>query len=335
MDNVFYTVNQALQRGENVVLCSLIASTGSTPRNAGAKMAVLCSGEAVNTIGGGLVEYQCLELAKEIHRTGMSQVKSYQLTQKESAELGMVCGGRMEVFFQFLQGTNAQHCKVISDICTLLASGEPAWLVLEIFDDGTWNMQLCQTESGLQHWMLCDEKMLQSCTKATLLKGEPRIYIEPLKYGGTLYIFGGGHVSQALVPLAHHVAFPTVVFEDRLDFAQPELFPGADKVICGDFMDIGAQVSITNHDYVVVMTRGHGADFEVLRQIIPMKPYYLGCIGSRKKHAVVRERLWSAGITQEQTACIESPIGLEIGAQTPEEIAVSIVAQLIQYRARQ
>ena len=143
----------------------------------------------------------------------------------------------------------------------------------------------------------------------------------------------GGHVSRALVPVLSSVGFRPVVYDDRPEFADPALFPAAEGVLCGDFTDLARQVTVTADDYVVVMTRGHQADYEVITQVLRSGARYLGCIGSKRKLALCRDRLLQAGFTPEEYARLHAPIGLAIGAQTPEEIAVSVAAEMIAVRA--
>ena len=158
-------------------------------------------------------------------------------------------------------------------------------------------------------------------------------FVEQLQHPGQVYIFGGGHVAQALVPVLTPLDFPCVVVEDRAEFARRELFPTAREVRLAEFSDPAVYAAITEDDYLCIMTRGHQADYEVLEQTLRSGVKYLGCIGSRRKLALCRERLLAAGFTAEEYAAVHAPIGLPIGAETPEEIAVSVTAQLIAVRA--
>ena len=155
----------------------------------------------------------------------------------------------------------------------------------------------------------------------------------PAVRGGKVYIFGGGHVSQALVPAIAAVGFRPVVYDDRPEFADPALFPRAEAALCGPFTALSEQVCVTPDDYVVIMTRGHQADYEVLTQTLRSGAKYIGCIGSKKKLSICRDRLLAAGFTAEEYARVHAPIGLAIGAETPEEIAVSVTAEMIAVRA--
>ena len=159
------------------------------------------------------------------------------------------------------------------------------------------------------------------------------IYTESICRAGKVYIFGGGHVGKALVPVLHYVGFTVVVYDDRPALAVQENYPAAAEVICGSFADIFAQVRLTADDYAVIMTPGHQADYEVLRQVLGTQATYIGCIGSHRKVEMTRERLLADGFTPAQLDTVHSPIGLAIKAETPEEIAISIAAEMIAHRA--
>ena len=151
---------------------------------------------------------------------------------------------------------------------------------------------------------------------------------------GRVYIFGGGHVAQALEPVLTGVGFRCVVMDDRPDFTRRELFPTAEEVKLIDFRNIAASVNITADDYVCVMTRGHAYDSVVQSQVLPLRPYYVGVIGSRAKTAAVRRQLIEEfGVAEADIDRVHTPIGLAIGAETPAEIAISIAAEMIKSRA--
>lgn len=158
-------------------------------------------------------------------------------------------------------------------------------------------------------------------------------YVEPLVQSGTAYVFGGGHVAQELVPVLKKVGFRCVIMDDREMFANRQVFPDADQVIVGDMERIGDYVSIRPQDYVCVMTRGHQFDYYVQKQALALKPCYLGVMGSKNKIRVVTERLLEDGFSNEEIKACHMPIGLGIHAETPQEIAVSVAAEMISVRA--
>ena len=275
----------ALSRGERVVLCSILASSGSVPRGAGAKMAVFEDDRVLGTIGGGAVERLSIQRAQDALKNGGSnELKSYNLHPSEVASTGMICGGAVTVYFQFFAREEIPQDKVD------YFSAKAVW------KDG--------------------------------------IYVEPLCHAGSVYIFGGGHVGRALVPVLATVGFRVVMYDNREELAKKENYPMASEVIFGSFSDISGKVALTANDYAVVMTPGHQADYEILSQVLKSSATYIGCIGSRTKVAKTRERLKGDGYTEGDIARVHAPIGLPILAETPEEIAISIAAEMIEHRAR-
>ena len=158
--------------------------------------------------------------------------------------------------------------------------------------------------------------------------------MEPLTRAEIVYVFGGGHVSAELVPLLAHVGFSVAVYEDRAEFGNAERFPDAVRIIRAPFEEAGTRISITPDDAIVIMTRGHQGDFVVLEQMLRTQAGYIGVIGSRHKIAATNRRLIETGIPETALGRIHTPIGLDIGAETPAEIAISIAAELIAHRAQ-
>ena len=149
-----------------------------------------------------------------------------------------------------------------------------------------------------------------------------------------VYIFGAGHVSKELSKMLHYVDFETVIWDDRVDFANAERFEYSKEIICDQYNGILNKVSIKNDDFAVVMTRGHVSDYEVTKQLLNVNLKYIGVIGSSNKIKVMREKLLKDGFEKEKIDSICMPIGVQIGAETPEEIAVSIVSEIILFRSR-
>ena len=158
-------------------------------------------------------------------------------------------------------------------------------------------------------------------------------FVEPIVRAGRVYLFGAGHVGRALAPVLRYVGFEVTVYDNRAELANAEHFPMAHEIIVGDFCRIFEKVSLTADDYAVVMTPGHQADYEILEQVLRTPASYIGCIGSRKKVALTREKLAAAGFSQQDIDRVHAPIGLPILAETPEEIAISVAAEMIRHRA--
>lgn len=163
---------------------------------------------------------------------------------------------------------------------------------------------------------------------------DPGDFVKEFKLASTAYIFGGGHVAYALEPVLRHVDFRTIVIDDREEYANPQRYPHADETIVVENFDHAFDAIKPDEDaYIIIVTRGHRGDLQVLRQALKAPHAYLGMIGSRRKNRLLYDALLQEGFHEEDFEEIYSPIGLDIGSETPEEIAISIVAEIIQVRA--
>lgn len=201
-------------------------------------------------------------------------------------------------------------------------------------------------EGSLTHEFMLDEKRKElgalemGCGGDAVIQidyisaADPGSIVEDIKTKDRAYIFGGGHVAKALDPVLRHVDFDTYIIDDRAEYANRERFPeAAETIVCSDFDHCFDEIEPDENSYIIIVTRGHKGDLTVLRQAL-QKPYaYLGMIGSRRKNGLLFDQLRSEGVSEETLNQIHAPIGLEIGSETPEEIGVSIAAEMIQVRA--
>jgi len=164
--------------------------------------------------------------------------------------------------------------------------------------------------------------------------GEMKVFIDILQPKEEVLIFGAGHIAACVSKLAKTVGFKVTIIDDRKEFANQDRFPEADEIIAEDTEKALTHLNITPSTYIIVLTRGHLKDEEVLSSVTRSNAAYIGMIGSRKKNATVFQHLEEQGISQDELAKVYAPIGIDIKAQTPEEIAVSIVAEIIQVRRK-
>ena len=168
--------------------------------------------------------------------------------------------------------------------------------------------------------------------KGMICGGVAKVYIEPIIPTSTLYIFGGGHISFFLSRISKILGFQVVVIDDRNEYANPERFPEADRTIGDDYSRVFSQITVNKFSYIVIVTRGHAHDQIVLEWAITTDAKYIGMIGSRNKIKKVYNNLMAKGVLEAKLKQVHAPIGLDIKAETPEEIAVSIMAEIIQVR---
>lgn len=336
MKTLFDALTACLTAGQGAVLCSITASSGSTPRGPGAKMLVPADGESIGTIGGGAVEYRALQLARQLLAEKRSDFASYRLSAGETADIGMICGGDVRVYFQYFDPDRRSCLPVLQAVMELLGGAEAAWLVTVIEPEGGWRMGVFDRRRGLRFLPDIPTEAVEPLLgrRGVLAEGSPALYVEPLNRAGTVYLFGAGHVGQALTHILALADFRVVVWDERPHAAKKELLPGAAEVLCGPYAGALEKLPpLTADDYVVIMTPGHQADYNMLAQVLPTPVRYIGCIGSRKKIAATREKLLSAGFSAAEIDRVYAPIGLPIGGDTPAEVAVSVAAQMIACRA--
>lgn len=333
MREMFHRISEKLSSGEDLVLVTVIASSGATPRGAGARMLVGREGRICGTIGGGAVEYRSEQMAARVLADKQSFEHGFNLTKDDVQKLGMICGGAVTVFFGFLEAGDRQTLDIARKAEEYFAAGRNLWLISDIAHDG--RIGLFTQEDGYVGIDAPDWLRDQLGRHPSRIQRDGRdLYAEQINSSGRVYVFGCGHVAQELVPVLAHVGFRCVALDDRPEFARKELFPDAEDVILCDFERLSESITVTEEDYVCVMTRGHAFDAVVQAQMLMTDACYIGVIGSARKKAGVYQRLKEEyGFADEVFSRITSPIGLPIKAETPAEIAVSIAAQMIEFRA--
>lgn len=321
---------QALEKGEPVELVSILKSSGSTPRRAGAMMAVFPGGRSSGTIGGGNVEYEAQNFARTLLDKHSDAVRHFRFLPGDAANLGMVCGGDVTLLFHYFPAGSYRGIAVFQDLIKIASRNVNVWFLQRVQYERVTDFGIAGS-FGVRHLSKAPGNLKELLSEKTSFNGT--WFTVPIARAGRTFLFGGGHVSQALVPVLASVGFRPTVFDDRPEFADPARFPMAEEVLCGDFLSLGEEITISPDDYVVVMTRGHQADFEVLTQVLRSGAKYIGCIGSKRKLAICRNQLLAQGFTAAEYDRIHAPIGLPIGSETPEEIAISIAAEMIAVRA--
>ena len=311
-----------LQANRPCVLATIVERVGHAPRGAGTSMLVLVSGVLTGTVGGGSLEFRVRQDALSLLTSGDSLLKRYSIhTDDPNAHAGEVT----ILFRTILVEAGVSLCARMRNA---LETGDRAYLVCEISQERAAESEVFSTPELLSRCNL-------SCPPdhAVLTQGEPRFLIEPLLPAPRVILFGGGHVAQCMARQLDLLEYRTWVVEDREAFACSSLFPAAERVILSEYSRAEAQLDLKSRDRAIVMSRGHETDFEILRWLIKVDLEYIGCIGSKKKIALLREKLLAEGISQERIDRLHAPIGLPIGAETPAEIAVSVAAELIQLSA--
>lgn len=313
-----------IEQNEPFALASVVQSTGSTPRSSGAKMAVRRDGSIVGTVGGGLAEAMACKKGEMLldKGDGAAELMFVDMTEELAANSDMICGGGLSILLETVE-PNGPGAAAYRELDGLLRKGVCSVLSTR-----------CEETNSLRavnHIVLKEE--VADATRFE--KGDmDLLFLEPFVPPAPLFIFGAGHVSLFTARVGAMVGFRTVVLDDREDFANRDRFPDVDEVVvlpsfdgCCDKLGVGKDA------FIVVVTRGHMHDRNVLAEALRTNARYVGMIGSKKKRDKIYDSLLADGFTQADIDRCHCPIGLTIGAQTPEEIGVSIGAELIMARA--
>ena len=299
MNDVFAEILRLKQQGQRAALCTIISSKGSLPMSGKAKMLVCGDGTMVGTVGGGCLEADVWAEAQRVIKGDISKIAAFILTEQHAGESGLNCGGKVEIFIEPVVPSRMDG--VFEEIARIRARGEKGAIATVI-------------SSRIPAAM-------KDKAKLVLRMAVP-----------TLYLFGGGHVSLQIATVAKLVGFKIVVLDDRPAFANQERFPMANETRVEDLTTAFERLNIDDQSYIVAVTRGHQADEPVIEQAIRTNARYIGMIGSKRKISRMWKKLIERGGDPQRLAEVHAPIGLEIGADNPQEIAVCIVAQLIQVR---
>jgi xanthine dehydrogenase accessory factor len=343
MKKIIDATIQMLEENRPVVWATVVSQEGSAPRSSGSRMIISEGHISLGSIGGGTLEAETIEAADILLEEKGDQLLSFSLTGKEVAAAGMICGGNVQVY---LERITADALPFLKEFSTSFSRLDGVLFVTEIgkestvFNDCHLLLARGKVISGELTVPAAVEDHLPSVEKGRVpvllpLTGkEHQIYFEPIELPSTLYLFGGGHISLDLAWIAHRLGDEIIVVDDREEFANRERFPMATHLLVQAFDTALERITFGPHDDVVIVTRGHMYDLEILRQALKSSPRYIGMIGSRRKNRMIFEKLLEEGISQSQLDQVHAPIGLKIQAETPAEIAVSIVAELIQTRAQ-
>lgn len=330
MSSELIEIYQTVEKRIPIVVATVINSRGSTPRTAGSKMIVYGDGQISGSIGGGPIERDAIERALLVIDSKRGEIISYDLRKDGlSNDLDLICGGQMEVMLEYVD-TCRENELLYGTVRQKVEKEEPF----------LWKVLIKEVDGGIEL-----ERDIQEVTgkagtknlKASLHKSvEGLVFVEPVPPSQTAYIVGAGHVSREIAKLTIQIGIKTLIFDDRTSFANESRFPEADGIyVCPEYAKIFAPFEITLNSYIIIVTRGHSYDKEVLRQALKTGAGYIGMMGSRKKRTTIYDALMAEGFDSEELDRVHCPIGLPINAETPAELAVSIVAELIDHRACQ
>ena len=348
MEPVFRAAVEELNQERPVAVATVVRTSGSTPQKPGAKLLVRADGSGVGTLGGGCVEGDIWFAAQELmKRGGAAEMRDYQLNEDLAAQDGLVCGGTMYFLIDPIRQAG-DYLDFAGEVVAAYEGGKPVAIAnlmaapqgtsfrvgdkMLIREDGSNVGTLGDEQLDRQAGRRARELMAMGKNDYVVTDDGVEYFIEAFTTPPTLVLVGGGHVSNAIAPVAKSVGFRLYVVDDREEFANAERFPEAEIVRSGEYAETIRGLPINANTFVVVATRGHRYDDAALAAAMETPASYVGLLGSRRKTILIYEELLQRGWPIERVKAVHAPIGLDIGGRTPEEIAISIMGEILAFR---
>jgi xanthine dehydrogenase accessory factor len=303
MHDLLHTIDLWRARGNAVALATIVGTGGSAPRPLGARMAVSSDGQIAGSVSGGCVEGAVVEIAMQVMEDGQPQLVHFGISDQAAWDVGLMCGGEIDVFVEKLDAR-------FDEIVARMRASQ------------TFRLDTAIRGAGIGQKTLSDPS-------APAPAPSPDVFSELIAPPPALYIAGASHIAIALVTIAQMLGYRVTVIDPRQAFATPARFAHADALWIDYPQNVLKPEMLNSNSCVAVLTHDPKVDDPALLVAVKSNARYIGALGSRRTHANRVERLKKAGVTDEQLARIHAPIGLPIGARTPEEIAVAVAAEMV------
>jgi xanthine dehydrogenase accessory factor len=347
----FITILQEwVQQSKQAALATVVNVAGSSPRPLGAKMIVSPESEMHGSVSGGCVETSVLERALNCMESGKPELLHFGIPEEVPWSVGLACGGEIDVLMEPLFHPNCPHglnLELFNHMVDFIKREQPFVLASvisqarlaekELFDSGGKQIQIAKTGWGYllnpsAIISVVEHGQCQQMTIKTSDNSQITVFLEPVLPLPRLVIVGAVHIAASLVNYARELGYKTIVIDPRSTFLTPQRFPHADELIPAWPQDCLSQWNIRKEDCVVVISHDEKIDLPALQYALTTTSSYIGLLGSLKTREERFDALREMGITESQLARIHAPIGLNIKAKTPEEIAISIMAEIIACR---
>lgn len=320
------------ERGEKVALATVVATRRSAPRPVGSKFAVSESGELAGSVSGGCVESDVYEHAREILAGGEPKLVSYGISDDLALSVGLPCGGEIDVF------VDAARTPLVERLLQVVEAEERA-VLFTVIEGEPLGAKLLVVEGGERHGDGPEElaehadELIRGGRSRVLELGARKVFAEVYAPPARLLVFGAVDTTEALCRAARQIGWRTIVADARGKFATRERIPSADELLVAWPEEALDQVKPDHSTAIVVLTHEDKFDVPALAGALETEAFYIGALGSRRNQARRRERLLEAGVPEERLERIAGPAGLDIGADTPAETALSILAEILARRA--
>jgi len=348
--SLFARMAELRDAGRRFALATVVRTDGSTPQVVGAKLVVVEDeprGKAAGTLGGGCVEADAVDAARDVLARGGHSLRAYELTEDLAWNTGLVCGGTMWILAERGEDALSAGGRPMIDELVRAAGGDSPIAIVTLLRrrgrDVTLEGRVFVDAEGRVTGSLGDatsDARAAAAAVSQLRHGSARVVplddglealVDPVSSKPRLVVAGGGHVALALARQALLLDFDVIVLEDRPEFADPSRFGGA-TVINADVPATIASLDYEWNTFVVIATRGHKLDGDCVLAAAKTNARYIGLLGSRRKTVLIERMLREAGIGEARLGAIHAPVGLDLGGRTPSEIALSVLAEITQLR---
>ena len=339
MQDILSDLDRWQAEDRQIALATVIQTWGSSPRRPGAKMALTPEGKITGSVSGGCVEGAVYEAGVEVLKSNHPQLLHFGVADETAWEVGLACGGSIDIFVKPLDTKLFESLRSVlkeeqSAVLVTVVHGPEQLLGSEVVvrEDGYVTGALANPFFDKQVLDFAGETLAQGESRRVMLNEDIEVFMEVILPPPTLIAVGGVHITIALMTLAKTLGYRTVVIDPRSGFGNKERFPSVDQLIQLWPEEAFQQVPITCSTAVAMLTHDPKLDDPALKIALSSPAFYVGALGSRTTQAKRRQRLLEDGLPEEQLNHLHGPIGLEIGAGTPEEIAISIMAEIVAAR---
>jgi xanthine dehydrogenase accessory factor len=341
MRDILNDVEKWIDTGETIALATVIQTWGSSPRKVGSKMAFTLSGKITGSVSGGCVENAVIEAGMQVLKTNQPQLLHFGIADETAWEVGLACGGSIDIFVNVLNPeffnqlktileneTTAVHVTVIRGLDKLLGKEIIISEDKKVFDSigNEWDSKV---------FNLAMESLSQRTSRCVELNEDIEIFMEVIQPAPTLVIVGGVHIAIALVSLAKTLGYKTIVIDPRKAWGNEERFPNVDLIIQSGIDEAFAKINLNSSTAIAVLTHDSKIDDPSIKIALNSSAFYVGALGSKTTNAKRNQRLLDDSVSELQISKIHAPIGLDIGAQNPEEIALAIMSQVVKSYRKQ
>ncbi|MDQ6767132.1 MAG: XdhC family protein [Candidatus Eremiobacteraeota bacterium] len=328
MNDLAETIAEWHHAGERVALATVINVEGSAPRSEGAKMVISASGKVAGSVSGGCVESAVVEEAIAVMRGGTPTITRYGINRNMMWDVGLSCGGAIDVFVEPLKEPLPVQPGKTFAVCTIVRGPKAVGAKIVVDADGSFQGKLPDVDAHASTIGRARQMMVAGQSKI-VTAGQYEIFIDVSSPGPHAILVGAVHIAVALCQMATQAGYAVTVIDPRETLCNRERFPLARALLVAWPHDVLPTFTFDENTYVAVLTHDEKFDDPTLEHVLPTRARYVGAIGSKKTQALRRTRLLEAGLTPQTVERLRGPIGLDIGAQSPEEIAVAILAEMI------